>query len=562
MNSRSRLHRTFVVGLWLLFTGAAGLNATDVDLPAAIEERLSGPILPEVRQFRDIELLFGELSAFYAGRDFRPAWIENRRLSGSARRVLGVLGSAEGNGLRSGDYLAGPLVTERPLITNDTDTAALALIDIALTEQTMRYIKDLHSGRFTPRDVKLGLDIQHKELDLAYELAKLLQVSDVQMFLESYAPQHRGYERLREQLAYYRKLAQEDDWNPLDDSRLLKEGDDYPQADRLRQRLSLTGDLPRTTAAGAPIYDVELVAAVARFQTRHGLESDGIIGDKTFQQLNRPWSDRVAQIAVSLERWRWVPDDTEDRLVVVNAAAFFMRAFGDIHRPEVSAFESRVVVGKSYSRFRTPIFNGVLQYLDFRPYWNIPASIARGEIAPHLDEPGYLDQHDYEIVREFGHHVDVLPATRENLELVKQGKLHLRQRPGPKNALGEVKFIFPNEHAVYLHSTPAKSLFARSRRDFSHGCIRVAEPVNLAEWLLSDQPDWDRQAIEQAMAKGGPTRVQITQRTPVWILYATALVDAKSGDLYFWDDIYGLDEALAEALGHDLRSLLAENQAR
>ena len=559
MNLNGSKGQIWVIGLWLMATGISGIAAADADLPAAIEERLSGPILPQVREFRDFELLFGELSAFYERREFRPAWIENRRLSGSARRVLGVLGSAEVHGLRSGDYLAGPLATAGPLTANDTDSAALALIDIALTGQTMRYIKDLHAGRFTPKDVKLGLDIQHKELDLAYEMQNLLQVSDVQGFLNSYAPQHRGYERLKEQLAYYRKLAQEDDWQPLDDSRVLKEGDDYPQADRLRQRLGLTGDLPRATSSAAPIYDAELAAAVARFQTRHGLEPDAIIGEKTFAQLNRPWGDRVAQIAVSLERWRWVPDDTEDRLVVVNVPSFRLRAFDDIHRPEISAVESRVVVGKTYSQFRTPIFNGVLQYLDFRPYWNIPWSLVRREIAPHLDEPGYLDQHDYEIVREFGHHAQGLPATRENLEKVKQGKLLLRQRPGPKNALGEVKFIFPNEHNVYLHSTPAKTLFAKSRRDFSHGCIRVADPVGLAEWMLSDQPDWDRQAIERAMGKGAPTRVPITQRTPVWILYVTSLVDSKSGDLYFWDDIYGLDKALAEALGHDLRSLLARN---
>ena len=559
MNLNGSKGQIWVIGLWLMATGISGIAAADADLPAAIEERLSGPILPQVREFRDFELLFGELSAFYERREFRPAWIENRRLSGSARRVLGVLGSAEVHGLRSGDYLAGPLATAGPLTANDTDSAALALIDIALTGQTMRYIKDLHAGRFTPKDVKLGLDIQHKELDLAYEMQNLLQVSDVQGFLNSYAPQHRGYERLKEQLAYYRKLAQEDDWQPLDDSRVLKEGDDYPQADRLRQRLGLTGDLPRANNSAGPIYDAELAAAVARFQTRHGLEPDAIIGERTFVQLNRPWGDRVAQIAVSLERWRWVPDDTEDRLVVVNVPSFRLRAFDDIHRPEISAVESRVVVGKTYSQFRTPIFNGVLQYLDFRPYWNIPWSLVRREIAPHLDEPGYLDQHDYEIVREFGHHAQGLPATRENLEKVKQGKLLLRQRPGPKNALGEVKFIFPNEHNVYLHSTPAKTLFARSRRDFSHGCIRVADPVGLAEWMLSDQPDWDRQAIERAMGKGAPTRVPITQRTPVWILYVTSLVDSKSGDLYFWDDIYGLDKALAEALGHDLRSLLARN---
>jgi murein L,D-transpeptidase YcbB/YkuD len=548
-----------VVGSWLVVLIAAGLSATEDDLSIAIEERLSGPILPQVRQFRDFELLFGEISAFYDRRDFQPAWIENRRLSGSARRVLSVLGSAEEHGLRSGDYLAGPLATDGALISSSTDTEALAAIDLSISAQTMRYIKDLHSGRFTPREVKLGLDIRHKELDLAYELDRLLQVSDVQALLASFAPQHSGYERLKEQLAYYRKLAAEDDWQRLDESRVLEEGDDYPQADRLRQRLVQTGDLPRTSTTGGPIYDPELASAVARFQTRHGLGADAIIGEKTFRQLNRPWNDRVAQIAVSLERWRWVPDDTEDRLVVVNVPSFFLRAFDDVHRPELSAVDSRVVVGKTYNRFRTPIFNGLLEYLDFRPYWNIPGSIVRREIAPHLDEPGYLDQHDYEIVREFGHNAQVLPVTPENLEKVKQGALLLRQRPGPKNALGEVKFIFPNEHNVYLHSTPAKTLFARSKRDFSHGCIRVADPVGLSEWLLSDQPGWDRQAIEQAMGKGAPTRVSITQRTPVWILYVTSLVDAKTGDLYFWDDIYGLDEALAEALGHDLRSLLASN---
>ena len=538
---------------------AAVVTAAGADLPAAIRATLSGPVLPEVRKFRDFDLLFSEISAFYEGRDYQPAWIQDRRLSDSARRVLAVLGSAEKHGLRSGDYLAGPLATDGALITGTTDTPTLAKIDIAIAAQTMRYIKDLHSGRFTPREVKLGLDIEHKKLDLTDELSTLLQVSDVRSFLESFAPQHRGYERLEEQLAYYRKLAAEDDWRPLDDSRVLEEGDDYSQADRLRQRLVLTGDLGRTNRNGAPIYDAELAAAVTRFQTRHGLGSDGIVGEKTFRQLNRPWSDRVAQIAVSLERWRWVPDDTEDRLVVVNVPSFWLRAFDDIHRPEMSALDSRVVVGKTYSQFRTPIFNGVLQYMDFRPYWNIPGSLLRREIAPHLDEPGYLDEHDYEIVREFGNNVQALPATMDNIEKVKKGQLLLRQRPGPKNALGEVKFIFPNEHNVYLHSTPAKTLFAKSRRDFSHGCIRVADPVGLAEWLLSDQPDWDRQAIEEAMGKGAPTRVLVSQRTPVWILYITAFVDAPSGNLYFWEDIYGLDEALAQKLGHDLRSLLARD---
>ena len=527
------------------------------DLALAIEEVLSGPIPEEIKNFRDFELLLGELTDFYDSRDYEPAWIEGGQLSPVAKEVLIVLEGAELQGLRPGDYIGGS-ITKGPRATEDATLSLdrLARIDVATSGSAMRFIKDLHEGRFSPRHLKLGLEIEHGQLQLANELRRLEVSSDPAGLLDSYAPQHEGYRLLRQQLGYYRSLAESEPWRALDDSKTLREGDRYSDTPELRRRLELTGDLENSTPEESLLYDAELVAAVRRFQARHGLNDDGVIGTDTFAQLNKSWRQRVASIAASLERWRWVPDDIEDSLIVVNVSGFQLGAFDDIHRPEEVALVSRVIVGKSYSRFKTPIFKGELRYLDFRPYWNIPRSITRREIVPHLDEPGYLDEHDYEIVSQFGNDVKALPVTAENLDKVRQGKLELRQRPGPQNALGEVKFIFPNEHNVYLHSTPAKGLFAKDRRDFSHGCIRVAKPVELAEWVLEDQSDWDRNSIETAMNAGAPTRVFVSRTIPVYILYVTARVDIRDGLLYFFEDIYGLDDDLAEALGYDLGSLI------
>jgi len=276
------------------------------------------------------------------------------------------------------------------------------------------------------------------------------------------------------------------------------------------------------------------------------------VGQQTFGRLNEPWTDRVAQIVTSLERWRWLPDAPEGTPIVVNVPAYVLRAYSfENGRPKVG-FQSRVIVGKPYHRYRTPIFTGRIQYLDFRPYWNVPRSIVRAELAPKLDQPGYLEKRGYELVRSFGLDVKPLPVTPENTDKVRRGLLQIRQRPGPDNALGLVKFIFPNEHNVYLHSTPAQSLFAKARRDFSHGCIRVGDPVALAEWVLRDQTDWDRAAIDRAMSAGGPTRVPVTRKIDVFIVYATAYADPETGLLFFWDDIYGLDEELARNLGNPL----------
>lgn len=547
---RIALVSVVLVALGLVSPGAASPAS---ELALAVESVLSGPIPPAIRQFRDFSLLFAEVTNFYDKRDFEPVWLAEGRLTEQAIAVLRVLTAADSHGLRPGDYLAARIAAGPGLAGNEpTSQDALARVELSLSGSVMRYIKDLHEGRFSPRDLKLGLDIEHRRLDLAVELQRLLQEPDPGPGLERFAPQHEGYERLRRQLIRYRRLAREASWQRLGDQIVVRPEDEYADAETLRDRLRLTGDLDEGVASTGPVYDPPLVQAVQRFQRRHGLEVDGILGKMSFAQLNRTWDDRADQIALGLERWRWVPDSRETEMIVVVIPAFQLRAFADFHDPEAQYFESRVIVGKSYSRFKTPIFRGELSYLDFRPYWNIPPSLARREIVPHLEEPGYLEENDYEIVSQFGNDVRPLPATDENLERVKRGELLLRQRPGAKNALGEVKFIFPNEHNVYLHSTPQKSLFARARRDFSHGCIRVADPVGLAEWVLSDQPGWNRRAIEQAMHDKAPTRVTVRRHLPVYILYTTAVVDLREDLLYFFEDIYGLDEQLASALGFEL----------
>jgi murein L,D-transpeptidase YcbB/YkuD len=545
-----------VLATLLIFWMVPVLDATTTGIGSEIESILSGPIPEAVREFRDFSLLFDEVTAFYQAREFEPVWLVDGKLTAKAIAVLGTLEISSSHGLRRGDYLAGIMASGLELVGKEpTDIRTLARVDAGLSATTMRYIKDLHQGRFSPQQLELGLNISHRQLDLAVELDRVQAASDPTQVLDGFAPRHAAYNQLRGELAYYRRLATEESWSRLDVTTVVRPGDNYGEADLLRHRLRLTKDLAPDAPDAGPTYDETLVAAVERFQERHALGVDGIMGKNTFEQLNRSWDDRAVQIALGLERWRWIPDQLEENLVAVLVPAFRLRAVTGVESRDQEILQMRVVVGKAYDRFRTPIFKGEISYLDFRPYWNIPQSIVRREIAPHLNEPGYLDKHDYEIVTEFSNQPGGLPATEENLEKVKRGQLLLRQRPGPKNALGEVKFIFPNEYNVYLHSTPAKGLFARARRDFSHGCIRVGDPAGLAEWVLADQAQWDESSIRGAMNEGSPTRVMLSQRIPVYILYSTAVVDWADGRLHFYDDIYGLDDDLAEALGYELAEL-------
>ena len=521
-----------------------------------IRARLTQPAPAVAWEVRDAERIFMETVELYESRGFEPIWVDDDGLTGRGEAVLDVIRRAPEQGLRAGDYLVGTLSDEshpEDLARLDAETAAR--VDITLSYTTMRFIKDLHEGRFSPRDLQLGLDIMHDHKDLTEELEKLAASEDPVGTLQSYAPAYPEYDRLRRALATYQTLAEDDPWQTMRADETLHPGELYDDIELLRRRLRFTGDLPEDAVSRGSAYEGALVEAVERFQTRHSLNAEGVIGEHTFAELNTPWSDRVAQIVASMERWRWVPENIDGTPILANVPEFRLRAGELLDHTFRVDLDSRIIVGQAYHRFQTPLFTGKLSYIDFRPYWNVPLSIVQRELSGDLDEPGYFDKHDYEIVGSTDLDATPLPITPENIERVRTGGLRLRQRPGPSNALGLVKFIFPNEHSVFLHSTPARSLFQRDKRAFSHGCIRVDRATDLAEWVLKGQEGWDRLAIEKAMASGPTKRVFVERNIPVFVLYLTAFVGSESDGVHFGHDIYGLDAELAHALGREFIDL-------
>jgi murein L,D-transpeptidase YcbB/YkuD len=315
---------------------------------------------------------------------------------------------------------------------------------------------------------------------------------------------------------------------------------------RLAELLVLTGDLPagEQAAAAQTPYGAPMVAAVRRFQERHGLAADGVAGKGTFRELNTPTAARLRQMELTLERWRWVAHEFGAPPIVVNIPAFQLRAFareGDEVVPELTM---NVVVGKEYKGAQTPIFTRQMKYLVFSPYWEVPPSIAKNELLPKMaKDPGYAARNHYVIEGAGGR----LPVDAESIAAVRAGRARIRQTPGTHNALGLVKFMFPNEFNVYLHSTPSQAAFAREERALSHGCVRVEKPLELAEFVLKDDPSWTREAIEAAMKAGEPRTVNLKQPIWVFILYGTAFAD-EQGVVHFYRDVYGHDAKLDAAL--------------
>jgi murein L,D-transpeptidase YcbB/YkuD len=293
------------------------------------------------------------------------------------------------------------------------------------------------------------------------------------------------------------------------------------------------------------MYGAALVEAVKHFQRRHGLEDDGRLGADTLKQLNVPLSDRVRQLQLALERWRWLPSEFSAPPIVVNIPDFRLRAIDENNNV---ALDMRVVVGKSI-RTQTPVFSRDMTYVVLRPYWNVPPSILRGEIVRAIQrDRNYVANKRYEVTTKDGTVVTSGVISDEVLADLKAGRLAIRQKPGPTNALGLVKLMFPNEFNVYLHSTPAPELFSRTRRAFSHGCIRVEKPAELTAWVLRDNSDWTVSRVKQSMEQGKDNvTVNLNRPVPVFIVYATALA-YENGEVHFYDDIYGHDAKLAQAL--------------
>jgi murein L,D-transpeptidase YcbB/YkuD len=498
------------------------------------------------------------LETLYEEYRFQPIWTRDSKPTGQALAVIEALAGAAETGLDPADYDAGLLVSKSQMLEKSAETspAELALFDAALSIALMRYIADLHVGRINPKNLNFGLNIEAKKYDLPELVKAMVDGNRVGETLRGVEPDLPVYHRLKEALARYRTLAEDRTLTTLPDLVVLHPGDRHTGVPALRRLLTALGDLHRdqeqVNRGEDDLYSGTLVEAVKVFQRRHGLSVDGVVGKATMAALTTPLTRRVRKIELALERIRWLPSDSLGRHVVVNIPSFQLYAFLVGPGREDPILTMGVIVGQALHKHQTPIFADRMEYLVFRPYWNVPYSITTHELLPKIRrDPEYLGAHDYEIVSHFGGGAWAYPANAENIERLVSGELKLRQTPGPRNALGLVKFILPNANNVYLHSTPAQRLFHRSRRDFSHGCIRVEDPVALAAFVLEANGGWDRERIERAMRGASPKRVDLAQPVPVYILYMTAAVDA-AGEIFFYQDIYGHDARLEKALraGH------------
>jgi murein L,D-transpeptidase YcbB/YkuD len=510
-----------VAGSAMLLAPAAAC-AADEDAAAVIRRIVDAATHPDLRwpRFPDYER---HVRRLYERTDFRPLWSRDGVPTAQAAEIIEAFFAADARGLHASDYDAERLRAERARLAGGRGSPDdLGRFDAAVTICVMRYISDSYIGRINPHTVGFGLDVEPKKLDLPDVATDLAGSAAPAARLAALDPPFAIFARLRDALARFEQLAARTDLPPAPVLPTLHPGETDPGVPALRAWLAVLGDLRADAAPAADpnLYDPALADAVRRFQERHGRGADGIVGPATRRDLAVPPAARAAQIELAMERLRWLPASFSGRAVLVNVPEFRLRGF--VAGEPGARIAMNVVVGSAARRTETPIMHADLRYVVFRPYWDVPSSIATREILPKAArDPGYLERHNIERVG---------------------GRI--RQRPGPANALGLVKFIFPNDFHVYLHDTPSKGLFAQSRRDFSHGCIRVADPPALAEFVLG----WDRARVEEAMIRGrDDQRVNLAAPIPVYLFYTTIVVD-EDGRAFFFDDIYGHDTTLARVL--------------
>jgi L,D-transpeptidase YcbB len=487
-----------------------------------------------------------QLDKFYRHRSYRPAWLEQGRPGALAGELLEALRNAEEDGLCAEDYhldqiedlLAAP---PPPPGLESLVRPEQARLDLLLSDAFMHYFSDLVDGRVDPNRVFDGWQARPRRVDPARLLEFALRSGHLRPLLADLLPPHAGYLALRRALADYRRQWLAGAWPVIPAGATLRSGMRDPRLPLLRQRLEAEGDLAPGAAAGE-VFDDATEAALERFQLRHGLAADGVLGQRTRQELNVPITARIQQLELNLERWRWLPKSLGERYILINIADFRLTVVdaGD------AVLSMPVVVGTAFRK--TPVFSGRLSYLELSPYWNVPPTILREDLLPKVKaDPGLLAARHFEIVRWGGEQV-VDPAGIDWQQVdAETFPGMLRQLPGPWNPLGRIKFMFPNPYAVYLHDTPDPYLFGREVRTYSSGCIRIQHPFELARYLLAKEADTKLRDLRPQLLPETQQRVDLAEPLPVHILYWTAWVDSD-GQVNFRDDVYWRDLDLQLAL--------------
>ena len=505
-------------------------NETDA-VRIEIRKQIITPETAATEMMRD----WSSIESYYQKRNYVPIWSDAGVLNNRAVQLRQTLHVADQEGLNPVDYHTETIdqLWRHPCVGD------LAALDILLTDAFFRYALDVHRGRSTPdQEVqKWYIDVPKINVTVLLDLA--LNSKDFEKYLQQLPPAHLGYQRLREALKKLQRIANSKAWKTMPPGPSLREGMQHAQVPLLRQRLLTDDSLNMRMTKDIHEFDQSLSYAVQRFQVRHGLKMDGVVGPATRAALNVSVQNRIKQVQRNMERWRWLPRTLGNRYIVVNSAAYNLAVIEN----EQILFTMWVVIGEEQRQ--TPVVSGTMHTIVFNPYWTVPMKLVFEDLIPaQLKNPKYLQRKNIRVMRNLAKNLDVNPANVDwSAYTVDNFPYVLRQDPGPENPLGRIKFLFSNPFEVYLHDTPKRYLFDKSKRAFSAGCIRIENPLQLADFLLAGNPGWDVARISEAMSVQDTQEVDLKQRIPVYLLYLTSWV-GEDDIIYFYDDVYGRDKSL------------------
>ncbi len=481
-----------------------------------------------------------EVPTFYANRNYEPAWTENKNV----KDLLESLESSYDEGLDPEDYHykgINELLDKKK--SGSLSNNERADLDLLLTDALIMYASHLLEGKLEQSALRKKWDVEKNERpdNVDSLLTVTLHNKQVKPALERIKPSHYMYLLMKFHLKKLRQEAEDGGWPEVSGGETLKKDMDDPRIMEIREYLMATGDMRESNSVDETVFDNELEAAVKKFQLRHGLTDDGVIGKGTIEQMQVPIESRIESIKINLERLRWIFHHPDEDFLIVNIAGFNVRRVTD--RQEV--FNSRVIVGKYHHE--SPVFMGKMTYIVVNPTWTLPYSIATNETLPKLKkDPGYLEAKHMEVMDRNGtilnpSSIDWSQYSRGNFPFI------IRQKAGPWNALGEVKFMFPNKYSVYLHDTPSRSLFERQDRAFSHGCIRTEDKWGLMMSLMDDPEVWNMDKINEILKSGKTTNINLPKPINIYLIYLTAVAD-RENNLYFFKDVYKRDQTMSTEL--------------